>query len=100
VDIDNIIMRALEVEPARRHQSAADLTRYFEHQPVLANPPDIIYRVRKFLRRHRIPVVAAAAVILELSMGLANSPFRLPATTTNPPCRISTSKRRCLPRLQ
>ena len=48
---DNIIMRALEVEPARRYQSAAlfaeDLNRYFEHQPVLAKPPDIGYRARK-----------------------------------------------------
>ena len=41
-DLDNILMKALQKEPARRYESAAafaaDLERYLRDQPVLARP--------------------------------------------------------------
>jgi serine/threonine-protein kinase len=70
-------MRALESEPQRRYESAAqlaeDVRRYLDHEPVRARPPTFRYRAVRFTRRNRVPVAAAAAVFLALSTGLAVS---------------------------
>jgi serine/threonine protein kinase/tetratricopeptide (TPR) repeat protein len=69
-DLDWITMKTLDKDRARRYQSvsdlAADLRRHLEHQPVLAGPPSTVYRVRKFVRRHRLGVAAATTVVLLL----------------------------------
>src|SRR5262245_66266696 len=66
-------MKALAKERDRRYGSPAaladDLGRFLRHEPVAAGPPSAAYRVRKFLRRHRVPAVAAAAVLLALIGG-------------------------------
>src|SRR5262245_58085082 len=76
-DLDNILMRALDAEPPRRYESAAqlaeDLRRYLDQQPVQARPPTLRYRALKFARRHRVPVAATAAAFVALSVGLAMS---------------------------
>ena len=76
-DLDNVVLRALETEPDRRYQSAAeladDLRRYLEHEPVRARPQTTGYRAAKFVRRDRVPVAAAAVVVVALSIGLAVS---------------------------
>ena len=63
-------MRALEKDRTRRYGSvsdcAADLRRHLDNIPVLASPPSAVYRVRKFARRHRLGVSAAAAFVLLL----------------------------------
>jgi hypothetical protein len=73
-------MRALESEPQRRYESAAqlaeDVRRYLDHEPVRARPPTFRYRAVRFTRRNRVPVAAAAAVFLALSTGLAVSGAR------------------------
>jgi tetratricopeptide (TPR) repeat protein len=64
-DLNKIAMKALEKVRARRYSSAtefaADIQRYTEHRPVLAAPPGVLYRARKFLRRHKPTVFGAAA---------------------------------------
>ncbi len=74
-DLDNIIMHALEAEPERRYESAAqlseDLRRYLLNEPVHARPQTRRYRALKFIRRNRVKVVAASAVILALAASLA-----------------------------
>jgi len=76
-DLDWIVMRAMAKEPERRYDSAADLAadlgRYLAHEPVLAGPPSTAYRVRKFLRRNRLQVVAAAAVLIVLVAGVVGT---------------------------
>jgi len=76
-DLDSILMRALETEPERRYQGAAqlgeDLRRYLHREPVRARPQTVRYRAFKFVRRHRGHVLAAAAVFVALSAGLAVS---------------------------
>jgi tetratricopeptide (TPR) repeat protein len=73
-DLDWITMKALEKDRTRRYGSvsdlAADLRRHVDHQPVLASPPSRVYRVTKFVRRHRAGVAAAAALAV-LLMGFA-----------------------------
>ena len=50
---------------------ATDLARHLAHEPVQARPPTATYRLRKFVRRHRLAVAAGAAVVLALLGGVA-----------------------------
>jgi len=72
-DIDTIVLKCLNKEPARRYQSAAELTedirRHLEHRPISARPNSVAYQLRRFARRNRVLVVAAAAVALALTIG-------------------------------
>jgi non-specific serine/threonine protein kinase/serine/threonine-protein kinase len=76
-DLDWVTMKALEKDRTRRYSStpefAADVERHLKHQPVLASPPSTAYRVRKFVKRHRMGVAAALAVTLALVAGLVGT---------------------------
>lgn len=69
-DLDNIVARALEREPARRYASVAelgaDLARFLEGRPVSARPVGAPERFRKLLLRHRGASVTIAAALLVL----------------------------------
>ena len=75
-DLDWITMRALEKDRTRRYGSAsdfaADLRRHLNYLPVLASPPSTAYRVRKFVRRHRFGVTAAAILLVLLVSSTAS----------------------------
>src|SRR5262249_22388913 len=43
---------------------------YLKDEPVLAGPPSAGYRLLKFLRRHRGPVLAASLLLLSLLAGI------------------------------
>ncbi len=65
-DLDTIVAKALEKEPRRRYASASelalDLQRYLDDQPIVARPPSAMYQFRKFAKRNRALVGAAAIV--------------------------------------
>jgi tetratricopeptide (TPR) repeat protein len=65
-DLDTIITKALRKDPDRRYstveQLIADLQRYRDALPVMAQPPTTTYRMRKFVRRHKAGVIAASAI--------------------------------------
>jgi len=69
-DLDWVVMRCLEKDPLRRYASAGELAeelgRILRHEAVLAGPPSLMYRTRKFLRRHRPAVLSATAGLLML----------------------------------
>jgi len=73
-DLDWIVMKCLEKDRARRYETAnalaMDLGRHLRHEPVLAGPPRIAYRLGKFIRRNRVPVAAVSAVLASLAVGL------------------------------
>ncbi|MEA3176559.1 MAG: eukaryotic-like serine/threonine-protein kinase [Gammaproteobacteria bacterium] len=73
-DLDNIIAKALKRDPDERYPTAAafadDLDRYLGHEPVEARTDSLIYRSRKFLRRHAA-VVGASSVVALLLTGTA-----------------------------
>ena len=74
-------MKALEKERARRYQSAVglanDIERYLRGDPVEACPQSVLYRLRKFARRNRGPVVAAGFVLLTLIVGIIGVPAKV-----------------------
>jgi eukaryotic-like serine/threonine-protein kinase len=67
-ELDWIVMKALAKERDRRYDSASsfakDIERFLRNEPVLAGPPSASYRLRKFVRRNRPQVMAAAVVLL------------------------------------
>ena len=73
-DLDTIVMTALRREPERRYPSVAalaeDLQRFLERRPIRARPDSLGYRTGKFLRRHRLGVLAATLVALSLVAGI------------------------------
>ncbi|MFO0826580.1 MAG: serine/threonine-protein kinase [Phycisphaerales bacterium] len=74
-ELDWIVMKALEKDRQRRYETAAsfamDVRRYLAGEAVLAAPPSASYRLRKTLRRHRVLVSAASAVVIALVVGAA-----------------------------
>ena len=67
-ELNAIVLKALETEPARRYQTAAELAddvrRYLTNHPILARPPSAVYRLRKFVARHTLPVVLLSAIFV------------------------------------
>lgn len=76
-ELDWIVMKALEKDRNRRYETAngfaMDVQRYLADEPVQACPPSVGYRLRKFVRRNKAPVLAAMTllVILIAMLGLA-----------------------------
>ncbi len=66
-DVATIVHKALERDPHRRYQSAAelasDLRRTLRNEPIHARPPSAIYRVALLARRRRAAVVALGATL-------------------------------------
>jgi len=80
-DLDWIVMRALDKERNRRYESAGsfadDIERHLQGEVVKAGPPTVIYKLRKFVHRHRGSVLASCALILMLILGLAGTSLGL-----------------------
>ena len=66
-DLDWIVMKALEKNRTRRYETASsfkrDIHRYMKHEPVHARRPGTVYRLQKYLCRHRVHVIAALAAV-------------------------------------
>src|SRR5439155_554670 len=80
-ELDWIVMKALEKDRNRRYETAnafaADVQRYLADEPVQACPPSAGYRLRKFARRNKGPVLAAALVLFALLAGIAGTTIGL-----------------------
>jgi serine/threonine protein kinase len=76
-ELDWIVMKALEKERDRRYETAsalaADVQRFLNDEPVQACPPSAWYRLRKFARRNKGPVLAASVIGLVLVAGIAGT---------------------------
>jgi serine/threonine protein kinase/DNA-binding beta-propeller fold protein YncE len=76
-ELDWIPLKALRKDRTERYQSPSDLARdvrnYLEGKPLEAGPESAAYRARKYIRRNKGPVAAAAAVVLALVLGLAGT---------------------------
>jgi serine/threonine protein kinase len=79
-ELDWIVMRCLEKDRTRRYETvsglAHDVERYLAGEAVEACPPSAAYRLRKFARRHRAALAAAAAFAVLLASGTAVSAWQ------------------------
>ena len=76
-ELDWIVMKTLEKDRNRRYETAkdfaADVQRYLDDEPVQACPPSAGYRLRKFARRNKRPVLAASLVLAVLVIGIVGT---------------------------
>ncbi len=73
-DLDVLCLTAMHREPARRYRTVdaliRDIDHFLAHEPLEARADSAGYRLGKFMRRHRTPLIAggaAAALIVALS---------------------------------
>jgi len=73
-DLDNIVLKAMNKDRDRRYESAQalaeDIQRYLDGFPVQARPDSAGYRLRKFVLRNRLAVLAAAVLIVTLTVAM------------------------------
>jgi hypothetical protein len=76
-DLDWIVMKALEKNRNRRYETAnglaMDVQRFLSNEPVVARPPNRVYRLQKLVRRNQMVFAAGGAVALALLLGLGVS---------------------------
>lgn len=80
-ELDWIVMKALEKDRSRRYETAngfaSDVQRYLSGEAVQAHPPSAVYQFRKFVRKHKVPVMAASLVLLLLLLGVGGTSIGL-----------------------
>jgi serine/threonine protein kinase len=80
-ELDWIVMKTLEKDRNRRYETAkdfaADVQRYLNNEAVQACPPSSWYRLRKFVRRNKGPVLAASLILLTLIAGMVGTTWGL-----------------------
>ena len=74
-DLEMIVRKAMSKQPSDRYETVSafidDIERYQQNLPVRAQPERLGYRVRKFVRRNRLSVVAATVAATALLTGLS-----------------------------
>ncbi|MHC5109549.1 MAG: protein kinase domain-containing protein [Planctomycetota bacterium] len=82
-DVDTIVTKALAKDRDQRYDTPADLARdirrFLNQHPIEARPTSSLYRVQKFVARHRVPSILAVALMLAIvssSVGLGVLYFR------------------------
>jgi tetratricopeptide (TPR) repeat protein len=80
-ELDWIAMKCLEKDRSRRYDTASglarDVQRFLADESVEACPPSTGYRLRKFARRNRGPVLAASVILFMLVGGVAGTTWGL-----------------------
>lgn len=84
-ELGSIVQMAMNKDPERRYASveqlSEDLRRYLAGLPVLARRSALTYRLRKCVRRNKLPVSTSAIALLSIVSGIAVAvwPVRSPA---------------------
>src|SRR5262249_21150348 len=99
-ELDWIVMRCLEKDRDRRYETAnglaRDVERYLNDEPVQARAPSAGYRLRKFVLRHRGPVLAAALVLLALVGGVIGTTWGMIRATDAEASAVAESREKDL----
>ena len=80
-DLDWITMKTMAKDRTHRYASAselaADIERFLKHEPVVASPPRTLYKIRKYIRRHKVGMTAAFLVIIAVFIGITGATIGL-----------------------
>ncbi|TVS12994.1 MAG: hypothetical protein EA424_21980 [Planctomycetaceae bacterium] len=78
--VQELFLRLIELPPADRSAAleretgsdalVREIQRYLANEPVEARPQSAGYRIQKFVRRHKGPVLGASLVALALMVGV------------------------------
>jgi serine/threonine protein kinase len=73
-DLDWTVMKALDKDRNRRYGTPAsfaeDIERYLHREPIVARPPSMTYKLKKFAQRNRTAVLASVVVAASLILGI------------------------------
>lgn len=78
-DIETIVLKALQKEPARRYAGVSalgeDIERMLADQPILARPPTLSYQLNRLVARHKaasalVATIAALLVTFSISISI------------------------------
>jgi serine/threonine protein kinase/tetratricopeptide (TPR) repeat protein len=76
-DLDWITVKAMAKDRTRRYATASelasDIEKHLNHEPIQASPPSTIYRINKYIRRHKTGVVAATLIVLAMIVGIVGT---------------------------
>lgn len=76
-ELDWIVLKALEKQRSDRYQSplelAQDIQRFLQGQVVLACPPSLPYRLRKYVDKHRVAIATGGLVAAALVFGVCGT---------------------------
>lgn len=79
-DLDTIVSKTLEADPAARYASATaladDLARHLDGRPILARPQTLRYRASRFVRRHRVGAAVGALAVVGIAAGAATAAYQ------------------------
>lgn len=79
-ELEWIPLKAMRKDRTERYITAAalaeDVRNYLAGRPLIAGPDSVTYRVRKVLRRHRVPAAAAMAVAAALVLGVIGTSWQ------------------------
>jgi serine/threonine protein kinase len=80
-DLDWIVLKCLESDRTRRYETAnalaREIERHLSNESVEARPPTARYRLSKFVRRNKGPVLAAVMVLLALIIGVIGTTWQM-----------------------
>jgi serine/threonine protein kinase/WD40 repeat protein len=97
-ELDWIVMKTLEKDRNRRYETAnglaMDVQHYLADEPVQACPPSASYRMRKFVRRHKGPVLAASLLILALVGGIIGTSWGMLRATDAEAVAVNETKQK------
>jgi WD40 repeat protein/serine/threonine protein kinase len=69
-ELEWIPLKAVRKDRTRRYRSAAefadDIENYLQGAPLIAGPESVTYRAGKFVKRHRVPVIAVGSIAVVL----------------------------------
>lgn len=84
-DIDTILLTALKENPAERYNSVeglmADIQNYRQHLPLTVQPDSTLYRLKKFISRHKNVAVSVFGIVLVTIAFIATITWQLNIAT-------------------
>lgn len=79
-DLDTIVQKATQKDPARRYASVAaladDVQRHLEGRAIVARQNSAAYRARRFLRRYWLQTASAVALLVTLAGGIVATRYQ------------------------